>query len=164
MLALDVKLGAFETLKVALCLAKQCLSFYVAVGCGSGGSKWVRHSCWRMRRKFVVHWKCSCAAAPTIPTAVKYRLLLWGAGFAPLRSALLCCSIFYRRISNWDWITALKGSPPNLTAPDVHAAGVQREREHIFPPPGLYMGGRIVVGSLKDIRSLFRYFLTHIKA
>lgn len=38
MLALEVKMEAFETLKVAYCLAKQCLSFYFAVGCG-GGSK-----------------------------------------------------------------------------------------------------------------------------
>lgn len=36
MLALDVKMEAFETLKVAYCLAKQCLSFYFAVGCGGG--------------------------------------------------------------------------------------------------------------------------------
>lgn len=34
MLALDVKMEAFETLKVAHCLAKQCLSLYFAVGCG----------------------------------------------------------------------------------------------------------------------------------
>lgn len=37
MLALDVKMEAFETLKVAHCLAKQCLSLYFAVGCGGSG-------------------------------------------------------------------------------------------------------------------------------
>lgn len=38
MLALDVKMDAFETLKVAHCLAKQCLSLHFAVGCGGGAS------------------------------------------------------------------------------------------------------------------------------
>lgn len=80
MLALDVKMEAFETLKVAHCLAKQCLSLYFAVGCGGSQElKWASCSCWRLRRKlksqstFAVHWKCSCMAALTIPTAVKYR-------------------------------------------------------------------------------------------
>lgn len=33
LVALDVKMEAFETLKVTHCLAKQCLSLYFAVGC-----------------------------------------------------------------------------------------------------------------------------------
>lgn len=35
---MDVKMEAFETLKVVHCLAKQCLSLYFAAGCGGGGS------------------------------------------------------------------------------------------------------------------------------
>lgn len=53
MLALDVKMEAFETLKVAYCLAKQCLSFYFAVGCGGveGAETSRPRSRWRLRRK-----------------------------------------------------------------------------------------------------------------
>lgn len=84
MLALDVKLDAFETFKVAPLFDQTMLTFFMSMlgveGMGvvhrpemSGLLTLEAKEEVQSQLAFNVHWKCSCAAAPTIPTTVKYR-------------------------------------------------------------------------------------------
>ena len=149
MLALDVELEAFETLKVAHCLAKQCLSFYFVVGCGgSRGLKWASRSRWRLRRKLSPSRPSLCIeSVPVRPLSQFPPLLNIGpettvvvAGWVcpQVRSPLL--SHFFRgRVSKSDWVTALQGSllsPQHLMLIQEQAHDAQRG---ISVPSGLYV-------------------------
>lgn len=170
MLALDVKMEAFETLKVPYCLAKQCLSLYFAVGCGGvGGLKWASSSRWRLRRKLSPSWPSLCIESVPVWLLSQFPQLLnigpettvGVAGWVrPLVGSPLLLSRFGERGSKWDWITALQGSP-QISKHVIFrtGTGIQGTKRHFWSTWAVCVRHLYVWPKLCSdyIRSIFRY-------
>lgn len=113
---------------------------------------------------FAVHWKCSCMAALTIPTAVKYRPWdhCWcgGLGLPPCWFSFVV-PFWWERASKSDWITALQGSPQISKHVIFRQEQVYRRQRGIFEAPGLSvwdicMCGLNFVLSISDLFSGIR--------
>lgn len=121
MLALDVKMEAFETLKVAYCLAKQCLSFYFAAWCGGveGAETCRPRSRWRLRRKLSPSRPSLCIESVPVLLLPQFPPLLnIGPETTVVVARWFCPRVgspllyhFRGKVSKLDWITALQGSP-----------------------------------------------------
>lgn len=172
MLALYVKMDAFETLKVAHCLAKQCLSLHFAVGCGGGPVelKWASCSCWRLRRKLSPSRPSLCIEIvpvwlfPQFPPLLNIgpETAVVVAGWVYPRVASPLLSRFKReRVPKSDRITALQGSPQIPQHLMFIREQVDKGQGGISEAPGLSvwdicMCGLIFVLSISDLCSGIR--------
>lgn len=108
---------------------------------------------------FAVHWKCSCMAALTIPTAVKYRPWdpWWCGGLGlPPRWLFFVVPFWWERASKSDWITALQGSPQISKHAIFKRYQVYGGQRHFWSTcvGRLYVWSKLCSGY---IRSIFRY-------
>lgn len=148
---------------------------------GRGVCKWASRSRWRLRRKLSPSRPSLCIESVPVWLLPQFPPLLnIGPETAVVAAGRVCPRVgspllsrfFFFREWVWmsDWITALQGSPPNPTAPDVHTGtGIKGTRGHFWSTWALCLGHLYVWSHLCSdyIRSIFRYQVSpsrkHIK-